>query len=266
MKMQCDWCGSWIEDNNEVCPNCGGVNKHYNRHAAGVPQTIEELKEWAKVMNLPLQEMRTFIGEDYKGAKAFGIYKDESDGTFVVYKNKADGTRAVRYKGTDEAYAVNELYQKMKERIAIQKSHFGNNKNSELDTKAKRKRTNLIAFFIFPIIVCLIIPAILSFESSTMPKRGYYNHYNTEYYYFNNDWYRWDNNSWTTTTKEPWMENDYDSYYDSEGYMPYSDYGKFSDSEYYNEYYSDSANWDDDSHWDSNDSWDSSFDDWDSDW
>ena len=74
-------------------------------------------------MNLPLEEMRTFIGEDYKGAKAFGIYKDETDGTFVVYKNKEDGTRAVRYKGSDEAYAVNELYQKMKERVATQKAH-----------------------------------------------------------------------------------------------------------------------------------------------
>lgn len=123
MKIKCDWCGSWINDFDQVCPNCGGVNNNYNRHANGVPQTIEELKAWAKEMNLPLQDMRTFIGEDYKGAKAFGIYKDETDGTFVVYKNKEDGTRAVRYKGTDEAYAVNELYQKMKERVAVQKAH-----------------------------------------------------------------------------------------------------------------------------------------------
>ncbi len=99
MKIKCDWCGSWINDFDQVCPNCGGVNNNYNRHANGVPQTIEELKAWAKEMNLPLQDMRTFIGEDYKGAKAFGIYKDETDGTFVVYKNKEDGTRAVRYKG-----------------------------------------------------------------------------------------------------------------------------------------------------------------------
>lgn len=123
MKIKCDWCGSWINDFDQVCPNCGGVNNNYNRHANGVPQTIEELKAWAKEMNLPLEDMRTFIGEDYKGAKAFGIYKDETDGTFVVYKNKEDGTRAVRYKGTDEAYAVNELYQKMKERVAVQKAH-----------------------------------------------------------------------------------------------------------------------------------------------
>ena len=88
MKIKCDWCGSWINDFDQVCPNCGGVNNNYNRHANGVPQTIEELKAWAKEMNLPLEDMRTFIGEDYKGAKAFGIYKDETDGTFVVYKNK----------------------------------------------------------------------------------------------------------------------------------------------------------------------------------
>ena len=87
------------------------------RQSDKVPKTIEELKAWAKAMNLPLADMRTFIGEDYRGPKAFGIYKDPDDGTFVVYKNKADGSRAVRYKGSDEAYAVNELYMKMKERV-----------------------------------------------------------------------------------------------------------------------------------------------------
>ena len=48
MKIKCDWCGSWINDFDQVCPNCGGVNNNYNRHANGVPQTIEELKAWAK--------------------------------------------------------------------------------------------------------------------------------------------------------------------------------------------------------------------------
>ena len=45
MKIKCDWCGSWINDFDQVCPNCGGVNNNYNRHANGVPQTIEELKK-----------------------------------------------------------------------------------------------------------------------------------------------------------------------------------------------------------------------------
>ena len=48
MKIKCDWCGSWINDFDQVCPNCGGVNNNYNRHANGVPQTIEELKAWAE--------------------------------------------------------------------------------------------------------------------------------------------------------------------------------------------------------------------------
>ena len=103
VKIKCDYCDSWINDFDETCPNCGATNSHYVRQSDKVPKTIEELKAWAKAMNLPLAYMRTFIGEDYRGPKAFGIYKDPDDGTFVVYKNKADGSRAVRYKGGDEA-------------------------------------------------------------------------------------------------------------------------------------------------------------------
>lgn len=38
-------------------------------------------------------------------------------------KSKKNGLRAVRYEGNDEAYAVNELYLKIKERVEVQKSH-----------------------------------------------------------------------------------------------------------------------------------------------
>lgn len=122
MKIKCNWCGSWINDFEQTCPNCGAVNENFRRQGTGVPQTIAELKEWAEKHHLPLGQMRTYIGVNYTGPKAFGIYRDENTGNFVVYKNKADGTRAVRYEGPDEAYAVNELYQKMKERVADQKS------------------------------------------------------------------------------------------------------------------------------------------------
>ena len=84
MKIKCEWCDNWINDYDKVCPNCGGVNDKYVRQANGIPKTIEELKEWAKQMKLPLDQMNTHIGEDYKGPKAFGIYKDPKDGTFVV--------------------------------------------------------------------------------------------------------------------------------------------------------------------------------------
>ena len=206
MKIKCDWCGSWINDFDQVCPNCGGVNNNYNRHANGVPQTIEELKAWAKEMNLPLQDMRTFIGEDYKGAKAFGIYKDETDGTFVVYKNKEDGTRAVRYKGTDEAYAVNELYQKMKERVAVQKAHQQPKTAAPASRptkdytaynkkRARSKKIEKTVLTIFCLImaalslVAIFTGAYSIWQIDNRPDNGYYTYEDQNYYYYNGNSY-----------------------------------------------------------------------------
>lgn len=278
MKIKCDWCGSWINDFDQVCPNCGGVNNNYNRHANGVPQTIEELKAWAKEMNLPLDDMRTFIGEDYKGAKAFGIYKDETDGTFVVYKNKEDGTRAVRYKGTDEAYAVNELYQKMKERVAVQKAHKqpktaqpAHNTQTTAQKKSYKKATRLL--FSVMLIGMLFIFVTTAFDlAGNRPSTGYYTYGNQNYYYYHGNWYEWENDSWRYAPDESWMDSDYENYYDSYSYDSGSDYEDFQDSSYYTPYDDSSDNddsWDDDSWdsgWDSNDSWDSGYDDWGSDW
>ena len=120
MKRKCDYCSGFIDDTEEVCPHCGGVNDHVMRSADGVPKTIEELKAFCRAKNLPLEKMRFYIGMDFRQPKAFGIYKD-SDGNFVVYKNKGDGTRAERYRGKDEAYAVNEIYQKLRSEIQIRR-------------------------------------------------------------------------------------------------------------------------------------------------
>ena len=67
-----------------------------------------------------------FIGKDIKEPKAFGIYKN-SAGDFVVYKNKSNGERVIRYQGTDEGYAVNELYQRLitTEKIITIRVHRG---------------------------------------------------------------------------------------------------------------------------------------------
>lgn len=281
MKIKCDWCGSWINDFDQVCPNCGGVNNNYNRNADGTPQTIEELKAWAKAMSLPLQEMRTFIGEDYKGAKAFGIYKDESDGTFVVYKNKADGTRAVRYKGTDEAYAVNELYQKMKERVAVQKAHQqpkAAKPAPEASVSAKQRQSEknlskaLFPICLITIVAIIILSVIFALIGESGPASGYYTYGDQSYYYYSGDWYEWENDSWRYAPSESWMDSDYENYYDSYNYDSGAEYEDFEDSPYYTPYEDSSDNddsWDDDSWdsgWDSNDSWDSGYDDWGSDW
>lgn len=129
-RVKCEFCGAFIDDTEEKCPNCGAVNAYYKRVVSDTPQTIEELKSWYMARKLPPESVtRFFIGKDIKEAKAFGIYQDGNN--FVVYKNKADGSRAVRYRGTDEAYAVNEIYLKLKSEILNQKSrnlsrHSGN--------------------------------------------------------------------------------------------------------------------------------------------
>ena len=111
---KCQYCGATIKSSDQNCPNCGAPNPNYiadTERQIFLPKTIEELKEYCAERGMPLLRMRFFIGEDYKKPKAFGIYKDGDE--FVVYKNKRNGERAIRYRGTDEEYAVNELFQKL---------------------------------------------------------------------------------------------------------------------------------------------------------
>lgn len=122
MNLKCEYCGVMFDDTLEKCPNCGAVNKNVRRMAKGTPKTIEELQEWYHEHNLPpYEKTRFFLGVDYKNPRAFGIYRDGDE--FIVYKNKDNGERAIRYRGPDEAYAVNELYLKLKGEILNQKEH-----------------------------------------------------------------------------------------------------------------------------------------------
>ncbi len=120
-QVKCEYCGNFIDDALATCPHCGAANAALARIVHDTPQTIEELQEWYQARNLPLEEVtRFFIGKNMKEPRAFGIYRDGKN--VVVYKNKSDGSRAVRYRGTDEAYGVNELYLRLKEEILHQKS------------------------------------------------------------------------------------------------------------------------------------------------
>ncbi|MGN1203657.1 MAG: hypothetical protein ACI4SA_01260 [Lachnospiraceae bacterium] len=287
MKLKCEYCDSWINDYDAVCPNCGATNSHYTRQADGTPKTIEELKRWAKEKNLPLKEMRTYIGEDYRGAKAFGIYKDAATETFIVYKNKADGTRVIRYQGDDEAYAVNELYQKMKERVAQQKSAgaasrsgsgyssgSGNRRPAHNSIFKNRFIRLLLIIIIIQILLPMIFSCSVSIQNASSPRTGYYTYNNTPYYYSHGNWYTWLDDGWTVAAMADWMTEDSAGYYDSYSYDSSAVYEDFSDSPYYtadsdlNDDDDDWGNddWDDDSDWDYDYDWDSGFDDWDSDW
>lgn len=137
MEIKCEYCGSMIPENVEQCPYCGASNNSIKRTADGTPKTIAELAKWYEDRHLPPYEItRFFIGIDYRQPRAFGIYQDGNE--FIVYKNKADGTRAVRYQGTDEAYAVNELYLKLKDEILNQKAHQQKHTNEDFAQETKK--------------------------------------------------------------------------------------------------------------------------------
>lgn len=242
MKVKCEFCGNYIDDADEKCPHCGAANSSIKRTGIGVPKTIEELKQWYIDHDLPDENTtRFFIGKDYSGPRAFGIYKKDS-GDFVVYKNKNDGTRVTRYVGSDEEYAVSEIYLKLKEEIVNQKSHKATTRSVYNDLNAsdyENRRSsyyipnnytngNDIRIVVIITIVIFVLVFIKIFFGQTVPK-------------YHRDGYS--NSSYSS------------SYYDDD----YSSSSSSSSSSYWS-----SDDWDSD--WDSSDSWDSDWSDWDSDW
>lgn len=148
MKVRCSYCGSYISDTDEKCPNCGATNEKLKRVGNGVPKTIDELKTWYVEHNLPSEEItRFFIGKNIEDPRAFGIYFDGIN--YIVYKNKDNGQRAIRYEGKDEQYAVNELYQKLKEEIQNQKNgNYRRKKGSSSFPNSKLFIVHFISVFI----------------------------------------------------------------------------------------------------------------------
>ena len=135
MLKKCEYCSSYYDDTLSECPNCGAINKNVRRTDNETPKTMEELKAFFIAHQIDEDKVRFFIGKDMKEPKCFGIYKNDN-GDFVVYKNKADGTRAIRYEGTDEAYAVNELYMRLEQgfinqHMAYQLKHEPNGNPSQ---------------------------------------------------------------------------------------------------------------------------------------
>lgn len=287
MKTFCDYCGSVIEDTVDQCPNCGAVNKHVMRSGNQVPKTIEELKAFAAEKNIPLEKMRFFIGIDYKEPKAFGIYK-EPNGNFVVYKNKGNGERAVRYHGTDEAYAVNEIYQKMKAELLEHKQADINRasktpvKTTSSSSSKKKKGSGLgcgaaVLIFIFAFFIVGMIA--MAIDDAKSPKKGYYDYNGDAFYYSGAAWYAAnDDGVWERENDVPdVLENNYNDYFEAKDY--YNLDADYADdvAEYETEAYSYDNDNDDDSWFDSDwddDDWDYDYDsydydydsDWDSDW
>ena len=315
-KKTCPACGAAVSPGEAFCTSCGAVlprneaapaaqtaqavqsapAQESTRSARRVetPRTIEELSAFCERHELPLAKMRFFIGLDYPGAKAYGIFKDKN-GDFVVYKNKADGSRAVRYRGPDEAHAVGEIFQKLKDEATGQRArvaaartpgyaassaHDSNPYNQPNGTRSVKRGKSTVPK---AVLICLGVAAAITVartaaalnHNTPRPANGYY-HYNNNYYYNqNNDWYYYDDglDGWYPLySVDDELTGNYSDYYTSYSYDDGFGVESFSDSGYYDAGSSESSgDWDSDSSWswdwDDDDSWDSSDDwDWDSDW
>ncbi len=264
MKIKCEYCGSMFDDTLENCPACGAPNQSVRRSTADQPTTIEGLKEWYESKGLPPEDVtRFFIGKDIREAKAFGIYKDENSGNFIVYKNKADGTRAVRYEGTDEAYAVNELHTRLKQEILEQKAHniangsasgntgtAGGTQNANPAVSRKNKIVfriiiiALIVFFAGPFVTALGFLGVAKvIEYVTTPANGYYQKDGNVYYHFDlSDWavYSEEEGEWIgatiTSSDELYQEKTASPYYYGSTWDASLNVPDFQQSLYYDDY------------------------------
>lgn len=235
MKIKCEYCGSMFDDTLENCPACNAPNNNVRRSTPDQPITIEQLKEWYVSKGLPPEETtRFFIGKNIAEPRAFGIYKDETSGNFIVYKNKDTGVRAVRYEGTDEAYAVNELFMRLKQEILEQKAHnLGKDTSSvptgnfkEISSKTIKRISTRATFFVM--IVTVLFPlAVAAFVLFSKPKAGYYVYNNALYYNYLEDgfsspyWAVLEDNEWRHTV---WISKELSSRNKSKSYYLGSDY------------------------------------------
>ena len=266
MKVKCSFCGQYFDDSAEKCPNCGAPNDHIHRTSDAVPKTIDELKAYCEQNGLTPERTRFFVGVDYKQPKAFGIYKDDT-GEFVVYKNKANGERAVRYRGVDEAYAVNELYERLQDEILNQKAHHVERQKTKAVKSVKRQQRNgLIQGILFGLGAIVVIGTLL--YPTRKFNNGYYHYNNTHYYSLDDNWYYYDDTStdWFPASSVPDdLTENANEYYDSSYYDYNSNTTDFKDTDYYSDWEKSQSDNDSDSDWDSSD-WDSDDTDWDSDW
>jgi hypothetical protein len=179
--------------------------------------------------------MRVHLGEDYRGARAYGIYQAE-DGSFVVYKNKSDGSRAVRYQGSDEAYAVNELFLKMKEQIALQPARraavLGGTRRAftpSPDSTPPAEPPSWKAVvkknawkYLLILLICTVIWYAVKHRG---PSKGYYRYGGDYYYYQSSNWYHYNSGSsqWYPVTVDDALSDNYRDYFQSDDYE--SSYG-----------------------------------------
>ena len=264
--------------------------------------SIYHILDLAGSMGLPLEDMHFIIGRNTDTPQCFGIYEDTATGEFVVYKNKTDGTHVEHYRGMDEAYAAQQIWDKLESEIAKRRSAYGGaiakgapvHRDVYLGRKMeqvqrqprppknrtprrRRKRFNYtILIYTVVILSCLAI-AIADKKQKSHLRNGYYTHRGDVYYQQSGNWYYYDDaiDDWEPYyDANDWYDDTYD--YDDDYYGSYYTFDNEDSAFYSSEFYVDdsrsydygsSYDYDDDYDYDYDYDYDNDYDyDWDSDW
>lgn len=197
--IRCTFCDNLMRETDLNCPFCGTPHNPAGGSAPSAPQTMYELRKFADAVGISLERIHFHLGEDYKGRCAFGMYRDEKTGNYVVYKNKDNGKRAIRYEGPDEAYAVNELYQKLKERMTMYRNN-PMNRHTDLYKDPKPDLVNMGStktgiIIVVIVTVFIILLYMLSYSIGYIPNSGgggsstrYESSYDNDSDYSYSDW------------------------------------------------------------------------------
>ena len=197
--VRCSFCDNLMSETDLNCPFCGTPHDPIKRGPSGVPRTISELKKFVDTTGISLARLHFHIDEDYRGSRAFGIYRDPKTGNFVVYKNKDTGERAIRYEGPDEAHAVYEIYQKLKERMTMYRNN-PMNRHTDLYKDPKPDLLNIGStktgiIIVVIVTVFMILLYMLSYSIGYIPNSGgggsssrYESSYDNDSDYSYSDW------------------------------------------------------------------------------
>ena len=205
--------------------------------------SIDDILMVAKQENIPLEDIRFFIGKDEKYPKAFGIFQDET-GMWVVYKNKSDGSRSIRYRGESEQEACQIIWDKLEEETKKQKKNRDWWIHQELlveDAEAAEEKglqeevvrnkslvsTEIVSklldglydFGRWVVLVAFVLTLLYQvgnivetvqqnntqqIEIQTRKANGYYHHFYEWFYFDNPYWYHFENDAWKNVgTAEP---------------------------------------------------------------
>lgn len=272
----CPRCGAVVRLEEKYCRQCGAplwVEPVGNAAADAsgwvpgtVPVTIEQLRQFCAYNEMPLDRMRFFVGEDCREARAFGIYRDGDQ--CVVYKNKSDGSRAVRYHGPDEAYAVNELYQKLLDECHKRDIWPDGKSEAQAQQAVQAKKHMRKAIVMMVLMVVLIVGFMLVTGIMDHRRHAHDGYYRFDddglYYLYGSSWYYDDPYyDWVLASQSPY--DDYGDYYLGDDYDSEWGYSDFEKSDAWQDIRESERS---SSHTSSDDysSWDSGSTDWDSDW